>query len=689
LTKLAGCRDLSTGTPDKLLADARQELLRGLRGANCARIDALIDAGSATADALHLKGLCEARLGSWSAAASWFRRALEASPDQAGWLRDLGSVMGAQGDWAGAADAFSQAIAHAPQDHAAMAGYGRAMLEQNRPSDAIPYLTRAARLRTSASVLVSLGRALAAESRLEEAADALNRAIVLEPHRVDAHRVLGRVASVRADLELAERCWENVLRLAPGDGEADQQLIRVRWKLGELLFALNAIEAKVLDGSASESMHAFWLYIQMYDWQTGAERRRLCEGFGRRVTPDVVRRFRPDRWPLRASAKLRIGYLTGEFISGPPFYFLSSLMANHHLEEFDVFLYHTRDQFDDGTRWYSRFANWRDCRGLEDDVIRKLIAADKIQILVDLSAFFPDNRLRIFAGRAAPVQVTYPNCPTTTGVAEIDYIFTDRWTCKRGWESQYTERAAYLPSGYLVYSPPADSPELTPLPASRHGVVTFGVFQRRAKMRPEFWDAVASILLACEQSHLLVQNYDAALDDPESRIYQSLMAELISRGVSHPRISLRGARPHRETLQTMAEVDIALDTFPYQGQTTSCECLWQGVPVVALSGDTHVSRVGTALLLRAGLRCLVASTRASYIRKAVNLAADLTSLAQLRAGMRDRLARSSVLDGALLARNVERMYRRMWRAWCRGEFLGSDQPLDRRSQKGESGQRCT
>ena len=673
----------------QVLAAARNELLRGRPAASCARIDELILADPGNVAALHLKGLCEAHAAAWSAAAASFRRALAASPDDTNSLRDLGSVLAAQGDWAAATDAFSQAVARCPGDRAALAGYGRVLLEQNRSAEAIRYLTEASCIRQSGSVLLSLGRSFAAEDRFGEASEALERAIALEPERVDAHRMLGKVAFARKDFELARNCWENVMRLSPGDEEAEHEILRVFWKSGEFRLTIDAIDAKILNGTASEASHAFWLYAQMYELHTGAERRRNCGDFGKRVAPCQVRRFHSDRGSASAHSKLRIGYLTGEFISGPPFYFLSPLLGNHDFQNFEVFLYHTREVFDTRSDWYSRLANWRNCRGLDDDALRRVIEQDSIQILVDLSGFYPENRLRIFAGRAAPVQATYPNCPTTTGIAEIDYIFTDRWTCKRGQEEQYTERAIHLPSGYLVYSPPDYSPAVTTLPALGNGFVTFGVFQRRAKIRDAFWDAAADILRQCDRSRLLVQDFDSDLDDPESRNYQMLLAELTSRGIPASRVSLRGARPHHGTLQTMAEADIALDTFPYQGQTTTCECLWQGVPVVALSGETHVSRVGSALLMRAGLRQLVATTRRGYVRKAENLASDLASLARMRAGMRDRLAQSTLLDGVRLARDVERMYRRMWRAWRKGEFLGSNQMPDRLSQNAESGQRRT
>jgi protein O-GlcNAc transferase len=649
-----------------LIEAAREELRQGRPARACARIGHLIRADPGNADALHLKGLIEAHRGMWSASVACFRQALEHSPANNRWLRDLAAALAAEGEWSAAASTFFQVIEHSPKDYVAIAGYGRALLELDRAGQAIPYLLEAVRLRGSANTLLSLGRALAAQRRWARAVEVLQRASALEPTCVEVQRALAIVSFNSGKFETSRRSWESALRLVPGDPEAETEFLRVSWMLGDLRCTLGAIQKNISSGVASEQLHSFGLYLQMYDKQSRAARRRGCEEFGRRIVPSRIRRF-SARGPFHSTAKMRIGYLSGEFIGGPPFYFLAPLIGNHDRQNFEIFLYHTRDKYDAATAWYRRRGHWRDCRDLDDTSIREWIDRDGIQILVDLSGFFPQNRLRIFAGRAAPVQATYPNCPTTTGVAEIDYIFTDRWTCGPGHESQYTERPIFLPSGYLAYSPPADSPSVTRLPATRNGYVTFGVFQRPAKMHADFFDAVAEILHRCDRSHLLVQNHDPGLDDPDASNHQQLIAEFAARGISENRISLCGARPHRKTLEVMAEADIALDTFPYQGQTTTCECLWQGVPVVALSGATHVSRVGSSILRRTDLHQFVARTQPGYVRKAVSLAAAPAALARLRTGMRDQLLRSNLLDGPLLARNVERMYWLMWKAWIRGK----------------------
>ncbi|HKD10373.1 MAG TPA: tetratricopeptide repeat protein [Bryobacteraceae bacterium] len=644
-----------------LLASVREEIRIGQPAEACSQLDDLVAAGPASGEALHLKALLEVHNGSLSRAVTCLQLAIEKNPGKTAWIRDLATVLAGLREWPAALNRYREVLAKSPSDEIALAGYGRALVELSRNEEAIPPLEKAALVRNSRPVLVALGRALSAVGRPNDAVDVLERAVALEPERTEAYLALAEVYVRCGEHSIALEYWNAALKLSPDDPKARAGRIKTLWDLGELTLTLREIDSFVNRGMASESLHAFWLYIRMYDAeQTLESTRERCAEFGRRITPRRVRpradiaHSRNSRSPGR---NLRIGYLTGELVSGPAFYFLSPLIGNHDRREFDVFLYHTRERYDEATRWYSELGNFVDCRLFDDEEIKRRIEDDRIDVLVNASGYFPDNAVRVFAGRAAAVQVAYPNCPSTTGIPAIDYILTDRWTCPKGHEAQYSEQAAFLPSGYLAYAPPADAPEIAPLPAMRNGFVTFGLFQRRAKTNPRVWDAVAAVMLGTPGSRLLLQHYDHTLDDPDSRTRRSIIEELASRGVGEARILLRGARPHKEALACMAEADIALDAFPYQGQTTTCECLWQGVPVVALSGLTHVARVGSALLNRCGLGQLVATTSAEYVRIAVRLASDLGTLARLREGMRDRLRGSTLLDGRNLAREAEQLFR--------------------------------
>ena len=272
------------------------------------------------------------------------------------------------------------------------------------------------------------------------------------------------------------------------------------------------------------------------------------------------------------------------------------------------------------------------------------------------------NRLPLFAQRAAPVQATFPNYPGTTGVSEIDYIFTDIWTTPNGCDAEYAEQPWRLPSGYLVYRE-AQVP-VTPLPALGNGYVTFGMFQRPGKLHAGAWDAVARVLRAEPSSRLLIHFSSVELDEERGPHKRRMLGLLEQRGVSADRVSFRGNRISPEHLALIGEADIALDSFPYNGQTTTCDCLWMGVPVVTLRGSTHVSRVSQGLLERVGLGRLAAADPDGYVDAAAGLARDLEGLAQLRGALRQTMRDRSLTDGRRLAAEIEDAYRGMWAGWC-------------------------
>jgi predicted O-linked N-acetylglucosamine transferase (SPINDLY family) len=297
---------------------------------------------------------------------------------------------------------------------------------------------------------------------------------------------------------------------------------------------------------------------------------------------------------------------------------------------------------------------------LDDAEIAARIQADEIDILVDVSGHLRQHRLSVFALRPAPVQVCFPNYLGTTGMPAIGHIFTDRWVCPPGAESQYSEHPYVLSRGYLVYQPPPQPPPVTALPCDATGITTFGLFQWPAKLNSGVWDAVAGVLRVCPESRLLFHYASAELDEPDSPARLAVEAELATRRISRERLIFRGSISKDAYLALLGEADIALDTFPFNGVTTTCECLLMGVPVVTLPGSIHSSRVGYEILQRVGLGALAASHPDAYIRIASGLAADRGRLRAMRRELRPMLQHSSLCNAEPLVRELENAYRSLW-----------------------------
>jgi len=265
--------------------------------------------------------------------------------------------------------------------------------------------------------------------------------------------------------------------------------------------------------------------------------------------------------------------------------------------------------------------------------------------------------LPLFQERLAPVQIEFPCYPGSTGARHMDFILTDRWVCPKGNERQYTEQPIWLEPGYLPYEAP-HSPVITPSPLNQNGYITLALLQRPAKITRELCDAIAQIMARTPHSRLLVHYATPELDIEHSAARRHYQQLLDSRGISAKRLLFRGPAPLCEHMKIVATADIALDTFPYNGQTTTCECLWMGVPVVSQAGDRHVARIGWQTLDRIGRGDLVAHSWKEYIDKVVTLAHDPGRLDSLRSSLRGTMRGSRLMNGAV-RRSIEAEYRRM------------------------------
>ncbi len=302
---------------------------------------------------------------------------------------------------------------------------------------------------------------------------------------------------------------------------------------------------------------------------------------------------------------------------------------------------------------------WRISRGMSDAQLAEQIRADKIDVLVDLAGHTASNRLRLFAMRPAPVQVTYLGYPNTTGVPNIDYFLTDPVADPPDQPAFFTETPYHLPNGFCVFAPRAGTPDVAPAPAAR-GFVTFGSMHNQAKLNPRVLDLWAEVLKAVPTARMLFVRH--TLTD-EGR--EALRRAYAARGVDPARLDFRQPRAgSAEYVRYYAEMDIQLDPFPWTGHTTGCESLWLGVPMISLRGKTHAGRMVASVLHYAGLPDWIAETPEQYVQLAMKWAANPSALAELRATMRERLLRSKLCDAAGFARQVEAAYRAMWHTWC-------------------------
>ncbi len=386
------------------------------------------------------------------------------------------------------------------------------------------------------------------------------------------------------------------------------------------------------------------------------------------------RHGRIEPWPQqgllddRPDRRLRVGYLSPDFRCHCVAQFMMPVLAAHDRSQFVLVGYsdvppNRRDAITDEIM--GQFDVAHDiCEQSNDDVAQR-IRNDRIDILVDLAGHTHPQRLPLFAGRVAPVQVTYLGYPNTTGLTQIDYRLTDHILDEPGADDNYSETLWRLERCFACYRVPSEAPEVCEPPVLQGNGITFGAFVGSEKHNPQVVSLWAQILQRNPGSRLLLRFKDA-----EQGVIQQQCREAFTRcGIARDRILFDGFRPYVDHLAQYGQIDIALDTFPWSSHTSLCEVLWMGVPVVTWCGDMAVSRMGASVLHHLGQDAWVAHNAQQYVEIATQLVQDVPGLVETRRTLRQRMQTSAVCDGPGQARALEAAYRQMWQLHVKGVSL--------------------
>ncbi len=364
--------------------------------------------------------------------------------------------------------------------------------------------------------------------------------------------------------------------------------------------------------------------------------------------------------------RLRIGYISGDLGRHPVGFLLRDVLKHHDRQQVEVHIFSMMRKDDEVTVDIRAHADtWHDVLLDSDDTVAQTFHQTGIDILVDLSGHTAYNRLAAFALKPAPVQVSWIGYFHSTGLDTIDYYISDPYTTPRDTTQPFSETPVWLPHSRFCYSPPQYSPAPAPSPVARRGHITFGCFNRPEKMGDEVKQAWAAILHAVPESRLLLKGNSLDI----AHVATKLLDDFAALGIDRQRIELRGRSSHADMLNEYADMDIALDPFPFNGGMTTMEALWMSVPLIAVRGQSVVSRQSYATLANIGLADLTFADIPAYIDGAIALARDQARLTRLRSQIRSRLMASPIMDGAGFCHGLECLYRDMWRAWCAGQRL--------------------
>jgi protein O-GlcNAc transferase len=618
------------------------------------------------ADAMHYLGIIAHQVGRNDIAVDLIGRAIAVRPNYAEAHCNLGLALSGQGRLDEAIAAYRQAIALKPNDAEAHNNLGAALNGKRRLDEAIAACRQAIALRPKyAEAYSNLGNALVAKGERDEAIAAWRQAIAIRPEYAEAYSNLGNALVSKGEHDEAIAAWRQAVALNPNVPPAHNNLgnaLKDQGQIDEAIAAYRqAIALKPNDAEAHSNLLLTLHYHPAYDAQAIAEEHRRWNLQHAQPLKELIQPHTNDHDPDR---RLRIGYVSADFGEHPVGRFLLPLLEHHDHQQFEVFCYSNASRIDGiTTKLRSCADHWREIPGLSDEQAAGKIRADGIDILIDLSGHTAHNRLLVFARKPAPIQVSYLGYPGPTGLSVIDYRLSDSFADPSDLPDYFHAEALHrLPHTNWCFAVSEESPPVEASPAIRQGHVTFGSFNNFAKVTETMLQVWGRILREVPGSRLLLKA--AALAAPS--VQQRVRRDFAALGIDAGRLSLRSREPdHATHLALYNQIDIALDTFPYHGTTTTCDALWMGVPVITLAGQTHVSRVGLSLLSNIGLPELIAFTQDQYVQIAVGLAKDQDRMDALRRGMRARMLTSPLMDAPGFARDVEAAYRQMWNIWCK------------------------
>ena len=552
-------------------------------------------------------------------------RLLALDPKHGDGLIDKGQLLQAQGRLDEAIKYYEEGLKIYPQSVAALNNMGGCYLLKDLVSDAVRCFEAAAEIwPNSPKPRNNVGAALKEVGQIDDAIGQFRRAIRIDPSYADSYCNLGGCYALIAEHESAISVYRDALKIKPD---------------------FTAVGSNLLMAMLSpENVSSQALFDEHVAWARDNAAALAGE----------IRRFEP-RDPNR---RLKIAYISPDFREHSIRYFIEPILANHDRSRFEVLCFAAGRRRDEVTERLAKLVDgWHSIAELNDRQLAEKIRAMEVDILIDLAGHTADHRLLALARRAAPVQVTYLGYPTTTGLDTVDYRLTDAIADPPENDRFYSEKLVRLPHAFFVYNDDPSKPYDPGLPVDRTGVFTFGSFNNFSKFNDETLDSWAAILRGVPNSRLLIKA--KPVENPSTQ--EKLLTFFADRGITQDRLDLRVWVPMDQHIALLGSgIDLMLDTFPYNGHTTTCQALWMGVPTVTRASDNFRSRVGASIFHHLDLPELVAHSKQEYEQTAMSLAADLNRLREIRPTLRQRFMQSHLFDARGFTKDLEITFEQMW-----------------------------
>ncbi|TCP14451.1 tetratricopeptide repeat protein [Simplicispira metamorpha] len=567
------------------------------------------------------------RLGQREKAEPYMLKVLERDPTDIDILSNYGLLLAARGELVQAEVLLRRALHKAPGFMQAWFNLGIVMRGQARLEAAERAYRSALEIEGhNVGVLLNYSLLLTEMNRFIEAEQCIRKAIALKPDLVNAYVGLGILLKDQGHMHESIAALRQAIEVDPQDPSAHSTL----------LFVINCIPE-----------------MDPY------ERFAAYQEFNRRFAEPFHKHWRAHTNDRSTARRLRVGYVAPVFRTHSCVMFLEPLLAQHDHERVELFAYAEQYELEDVVtdRYRTYFEHWRDTKGISDDQLAALIRHDQIDVLIDIAGQTRGHRLGAFARKPAPVSLHWLDSGYTTGLTAIDYYLTDAATAPVGCESLFSETPWRLPRAAFVYRPLGYPGEVNALPALERGYVTFGTLTRAMRLNQRLIAAWARLLNQVPNSHLAINSNN--FSHPQTR--ELWLQRFEDLGIARERLEIGYQSPPWDVLRGM---DIALDCFPQNSGTTLLESLYMGLPFVTLAGTPSMGTLGASVLTGLGRPEWIAHSEDEYVDKLVALASDLPALATIRAGLRQEMQASAVMDESGFARDVEDAYFAMFQKWA-------------------------
>lgn len=606
--------------------------------------------------------LAEARAG--------YERCLALSPNHCHALANLGSICRRLGQLDAALIHLRRAVTLLPNDASAHYNLANALRDAGDLEAAEVSYRQAASLNPQdAGIPYNLGILRTQMGREEAARAAYRQAITANPNHLEARLNLADCYAGAGEVSAALQELQALLERQPDFAPALNNLATLQQDSGQTDAALATLRrAAERQPDLPQPRSNLLMGLQYHPDATPVELLQHARAWGEWVSARAAGlglpfALGPSPQRGEGSRGLRVGYVSADLCMHPVGLFLKEVIASHDPAAVTPVIY-SNGSTKDGISAelvqsvQAKGGGWREVKDLDDPALAAQIRADRIDILIDLSGHTGKSRLAMFALRPAPLQISWLGYFATTGLPAMDYVILDPWHAPPGAEAQFSEGIIRLPHNRFCYSPVPFAPEVSLPPFLKNGHITFGSFNNTAKLNDTVLATWAQILLAVPNSRLILK-WRTFADAP---FRQRITDFFVSRGIAAERIELRPMSAHRELLEQYADIDIALDPFPFSGGHTSCEALWMGVPVVTLPQARVVSRQTWSFLNNIGLPGLAAQDVPGYVQLAVQLANSPDVLKELRQTLREKMRASPLCDVQGFTRLLDAAYRQAWEA---------------------------